>query len=136
MKTRKIINTPLQITFIALIGLFLPIGCTTPTKQPMGGSYALTERDLKNDLALAKQHDAEACYRLHLHYSIGLGRHPEGFAWLRRSAEYGSPTGMYGYGVSLWNIAKNTQQKNYAKEWIRKAAEAGDSLAIKFLDRY
>jgi len=98
--------------------------------------YVLSDRALEHDLRLALRDDAEACYRLHLHYTLGLGQDKPGFMWERRSAELGSPRGMYSYGVALWSTAKNQAQKSAAKAWIRKAATDGDATAITFLDRY
>ncbi len=103
--------------------------------MPANG-YVLPPDRLQAEQQLAKQHDAAACYRLHHHYTLGLGQYKQGDAWLQRSAQYGSPEGMYSYGVGLWNTASNAPQKKAAKDWIRCAAAAGDASAIQFLARY
>ena len=111
--------------------------CVSQPQQTMpANGYVLPDNRLQTELQFAKQHDGEACYRLHLHYTLGLFQYRQGDAWLQRSAEYGSPQGMYGYGIGLWNTASNAKQKIDAKNWIRRAAAAGDIPAAHFLAKY
>lgn len=128
-----------SVLFLKFILAFA--GCASlvknPTgKTPIGSGYILTESELDRQMTLSRHGDGEACYKLHLHYSLGLHIDNEGFAWEKKSAEYGYPLGMYSYGIALWNTATSRSQKVEAKRWITKAASAGDANAKDFLTRY
>lgn len=127
MKIAPIIASVVTILFLG--------GCVANVSglQKMHSGYSLTDQQLRRDLQLARGGDGEACYRVHLHFALGINQYAEGEKWLQRSAECGYPIGMYGYGVVMWNKAQKSQEKEAARAWIRKAADRGYNDAVNFL---
>jgi TPR repeat protein len=60
----------------------------------------------------------------------------DGFAWLRKAAELGSPAGMGGVGGSLLQGEGVEVDMARGMRWLRKAAESGHSHSMYLLGRY
>ena len=139
MKNTNLFPFANRVIFGAAISLVLN-GCASlirnPSgKVPIGSGYILPKKEFDKQMELAKSNDGEACYKLHLHYALGLHMKPDGLNWERKSAVYGYPLGMYSYGVALWSIAETRSQRAEAKRWIAKAAVAGDTYAKAFFNK-
>jgi hypothetical protein len=129
----------LKTAVLLLISAAMTWGQGNPPVTMPGNGYILSETDFRKEMALAKRKDGEACYILHQHFVLGLGQYHKGDQWLRRSAQYGYPRGMWAYGISKWNVAdaaNSRSDKEEALQWIRRAADSGEASAVDFLHSY
>ncbi|MDH4283979.1 MAG: sel1 repeat family protein [Gallionellaceae bacterium] len=145
----------LKIIFIALaFTSFQAQAGDAPAKPESGAAEAPAQADLwvpwqqhlnaptlEEALALAKKGaekgDAEAQYKLGLHYADGRGvtqDHKEAFKWFKKSAKKGNANGQFELGY-LYETGKGVEKdQKEATYWYKKAAEQGNTHAAWRLD--
>ncbi|MCP4253865.1 MAG: sel1 repeat family protein [Candidatus Scalindua sp.] len=118
----------LVISFAVLSGTSL-MSSATFAENGAGKSVEMFEECL----ALAKQGDAEARYRLSFMYRTGSGvpqNHKKAIKWIRKAAKQEYACAQTDLGIA-YDTGKGGVQQNYKKaaKWYRKAVEQGHAKA-------
>ncbi len=92
-----------------------------PEPQIPGDSYKLTKEELRSAVQMAEKGDAEAAYRLSLHYLMASNNPAQHRRWLEVSAKGGHPPAQYSMGYFLNMYGKPEE----ARVWLRMAIESG-----------
>ena len=101
-------------------------------KFQLNESYRLSDSDLETAKKKALEGDAEAAYRVHLHYKLGKYDTVSSFVWLEIAANHGHASAQYslGYIYMKVSIFKNLR---LARFWLKEAEKNGRTTATRLL---
>ena len=93
--------------------------------------YLLTNGDVRRFQALAEKGDAQAAFRLSLHFKRGTS---EALSWQQRAAHLGHPTAQYNEWFRL-SGEDDCESLKEALSWLESAAKSGIDVTWE-MDRF
>lgn len=133
-------NLSKMLQIILLLIACLCIACTkveeSAKETPKHGNQdlELSKEAIIEMTTRAEKGDAEAAFKLSLHYEFGAAErdHKKGFYWTQKAAERGHPVAQYSLAQFYIHLPehKNVDQALF---WLKKAAQNGNELAQESL---